>query len=111
MTMLLVILIILIAIMATQVWAFTKFIRQMKLGKGAHKIGYKIFRAIWLVIDSIAFISILLLFYTSIKASIIVKGHMNQAYGWVPFIICLYIVIPSNVVAAVFRIIYLESDS
>ena len=61
----------------------------MRLGR-AYKKGYKIFRGIWLVKDSIAFLSIILFIYTGKKA---LRGYVPQAYGWMIFIVFIGMVL------------------
>lgn len=98
---------IIIIVIVTQIWALTKFIRQIKSGEYADQKAYKIFRGIWLVVDSIAFLTTVLFIYTCIKASYIVRDYTTQAYGWVPFVVFIFMVLPSNIAAGLLRAIYL----
>ena len=110
MNILVIILGIIIIMIVTQVWALTKFIKQIKSGEYADQKAYKIFRGIWLVVDSIAFLTTILFVYTSIKSLYIVSDYTTQAYGWVPFIVFIYMMLPSNVVGGILRVIYLTKE-
>lgn len=110
MNILVIILGIIIIMIVTQVWALTKFIKQIKSGEYADQKAYKIFRGIWLVVDSIAFLSTMLFVYTCIKSLYVVSDYTTQAYGWVPFIVFIYMVLPSNIVEGILRVIYLTKE-
>ena len=110
MNILVIILGIIIIMIVTQVWALTKFIKQIKSGEYADQKAYKIFRGIWLVVDSIAFLITVLFIYTCIKASYMVSDYRTQAYGWVPFIVLIYMMLPSNIVGGILRIVYLTKE-
>lgn len=107
MNILVIILGIIIIMIATQVWALTKFIKQIKSREYAGQKAYKFFRGIWLVVDSIAFLSTMLFIYTCIKYAYIVSDYTTQAYGWVPFIVFIFMVLPSNIAGGILRAIYL----
>lgn len=110
MDILVIILVIIIIMIATQVWALTKFIKQIKSGEYADQKAYKIFKGIWLVVDSIAFLTTVLFIYTCIKSLYVVSDYTTQAYGWVPLIVFIYMVLPSNIVGGILRIIYLTKE-
>ena len=111
MNILVIILGIIIIMIGTQVWALTKFIKQIKSGEYADQKTYKIFRGIWLVVDGIAFLTTVLFIYTCIKSSYIVSDYTTQAYGWVPFIVFIFMVLPSNIAGGILRIIYVTKGA
>jgi hypothetical protein len=101
--------ILLVLTVISQIFAFIKFGKDLRNKEIKRKKGYKILRIIWFIVDVLAIITIIVFIYTSIKAAIIVKGYENQAYGWLPFIVFVYGVIPTNLVGLFLRVIYLEN--
>lgn len=100
--------IILIGIIVSQGVAIIKLVKEIRNRETKKGISYNIFRGIWLVVDSIAFMSIILWVYTVVKSCTMVYDVTNQAYGWVPFIVFLYVLVPVNVLATGLRMVYLN---